>query len=175
MKGFHAEDANIKQPLQELASHSLDGPAVAPSQGAASLPSGCLQEAAAARADTAAVKMEGPHHTAEQAQQPHQAALGTEQSVGSAQALSSHQQPYEAPSSRAESAEPDQEAGARQLESSAGPSRAQSDEMGEDVGSQGHALIAPRGRKPKYVTPVDELDNSDVESAQVRTSSSAVH
>ena len=43
--------------------------------------------------------------------------------------------------------------------------------MDLDGGSEARAH-APRpgsGRRPKYVTPVDELDNSDVESAQVRT------
>ena len=69
--------------------------------------------------------------------------------------------------SRGQSGEPDQDAGQQPWSYSAEPSRAES--MDLDIGPEARAH-APRpgsGRRPKYVTPVDELDNSDVESAQV--------
>ena len=69
-------------------------------------------------------------------------------------------------SSRGLSAEPDQDADAQQRGYSAEPSRAESEEPDGDP-DQAPRPRAGSGRRPKYVTPVDELDNSDVESAQV--------
>ena len=114
---------------------------------------------------------------ASQAQLPNGASTGAD--TGSAVGLSSHPSavalsgqalPSQGPdSSRGPSEEPDQGAGQQPWSYSAEPSRAQS--MDLDGGSEAEAHV-PRpgsGRRPKYVTPVDELDNSDVESAQVRT------
>lgn len=50
--------------------------------------------------------------------------------------------------------------------SSRGPSQEASQEL--EAGEEGPGAFArPRARRPKYVTPVDELDESDAEAAQV--------
>ena len=84
-------------------------------------------------------------------------------------ASTAHEQAVDRDASRGLSAEPDQDADAQQRGYSAEPSRAESDEPdGEpDQAPRPRAGRPGSGRRPKYVTPVDELDNSDVESAQV--------
>ncbi len=104
---------------------------------------------------------------------------GSEAKAGSAAELSSHPNaaamPEQAPhsqgqdSGRGQSEEPDQDAGQQPWSYSADPSRAQSMEIDGEPDHQAHVPRPGSGRRPKYVTPVDELDNSDVESAQVRS------
>ena len=99
--------------------------------------------------------------------QPDGAGLSNGQESLPDQAHSAREAPFEPMSSRAESAEPDQEMG---QDFSMEACRAQSDELDEKPSFQDRPLRPSSGRRPKYVTPVDELDNSDVESAQVNLS-----
>ena len=103
---------------------------------------------------------------------------GREAIAGSAAALSSHPSAASVPeqalhsqgqdSGRGQSQEPDHDAGQQPWSYSGEPSRAQSMEVDGEPDTQAHVPRPGSGRRPKYVTPVDELDNSDVESAQVR-------
>lgn len=126
-----------------------------------------------------------PHSAAEMAQngQSAEAQLPTDAKAGSAAAdarksnqvmepgqdLGVQEQALGMDASRAQSAEPDQEAAAQHENDSAEPSGAQLMDLDGDPEARSHLPRPGSGRRPKYVTPVDELDNSDVESAQVRT------
>jgi len=96
-------------------------------------------------------------------------ATKSDQDMETGQDLGVQEQALGIDTSRAQSAEPDQDAAAQHEKYSAEPSGAQLMDLDEAPESRSHLPRPGSGRRPKYVTPVDELDNSDVESAQVRT------
>lgn len=159
----HAAGAQ-QAPEQPGAQHSEGGSAAMPSQGVAQMTNGASEGAEPAPMDVNAAQQGHPEHSMQLEPQPNGAALGNWQEALPDQEHSAHEAPFEPMYSRAESAEPDQEMG-QGFSMEAG--RAQSDELDEKPGFQDRPLRPSSGRRPKYVTPVDELDNSDVESAQV--------
>lgn len=96
-------------------------------------------------------------------------ATKSHQDMETGQDLGVQEQALGMDTSRAQSAEPDQDTAAQHENYSAEPSGAQLMDLDEAPESHSHLPRPDSGRRPKYVTPVDELDNSDVESAQVRT------
>ena len=139
-----------------------------PSQGAPQVANGSFAGAEPAPMDVDGGTQQNPPEQSMQLDpQPNGAGPGNGQETLPDQELSAHEAPFEPMPSRAESAEPDQEMG-QGFSMEAG--RAQSDELDEKPSFQDRPLRPSSGRRPKYVTPVDELDNSDVESAQVNLS-----
>ena len=138
-----------------------------PSQGAPQMANGASEGAEPTPMDIDTAQQDRPEQSMQLEPQPNEAASGNGRETLPDQEHGAHEAPFEPMSSRAESAEPDQEMG-QGFSMEAG--RAQSDELDEKPSFQDRPLGPSSGRRPKYVTPVDELDNSDVESAQVNIS-----
>ena len=140
-----------------------------PSQTMAQMANGSSEGAEPAPMDIDAAQQNQPEQSMQLEPQPNGAGLGSGHETLPDQEHSAHEAPFKPMPSRAESTQPDQEMG-QGFSMEAG--RAQSDEMDEKPSFQDRPLRPSSGRRPKYVTPVDELDNSDVESAQVGSLSS---
>lgn len=157
--------AGEQQPSEQPGAQRPEGASAAtPSHGVAQVANGPAEGTEPAPMDIDAAQQKYAERSAQLKPRRNGTGLDNGQEALPDQERSAHKAHFEAMSSRAESAEPDQE---MVQGYSMELSRAPSDEMGEKPSFQDRPLRPSSGRRPKYVTPVDELDNSDVESAQV--------